>query len=226
MDKELCFIINGENLYLDISLIEFQDIPMFFICKSNSNYYVALCIDDENVEYILIEANANSLLKMLRSDIEMRDLYKVANKFWTIKPGNSPEDDEVTEHSIEHLDDSFLPIEGARYEVFDDSVLEYINLFEKNIYDDLNFNDVNIPKTLIPTSTYYDVSQLWIDSLVNGLKSYKNISSKESQLDISIIKDKDVLLSDFELKTELIKNELQIDKCNYNSKVNEFNPAA
>ncbi len=226
MDKELCFIINGENLYLDISLIEFQDIPMFFICKSDSNYYVALCIDDENVEYILIKSNPNSLLKMLRSDIEMRDLYKEVNKFWTIKPGNSPKDDEVIENSIEYLNASILPIEGAKYEVFDDSVLEYIDLFEKNIYDDLNFNDVNIKKTLIPTRTYYDISQLWIDSLVDCLKSYKNISSKESQLNIPKIKDNDILVSDFDVKTELIKNELKIDKCNYNSKVNKFNPAA
>lgn len=230
MDKELCFIINDEKLYLDITLIEFQDIPMFFICKSNSKYYVSLCIDDENIEYILIESNPNSLLMMLYSEIEMRDLYKKTDKFWTIKPGNSPEDDEVIESAIEYLDVSVLPIEGAKYEVFESSILEYRTILEKDIYNDLNFNDTNIKKALITAGNYYDISSLWFDSFGSCLKTYKNISSKESniavQLNIQKRIDKDIFISSFEDKTELIKNEIQIDKCSYNTKVNKTNSAA
>lgn len=229
MDKDLCFIINDEHLYLEISLIEFQDIPMFFICKSNNKYYVALCIDDENVEYILIEASPVSILMMLYSEIEMRDLYKKTDKFWTIKPGDSPEDDEVIESTIEHLDVSVLPIEGAKYEVFESSILEYRTTLERNIYNSLNFSNIDIKNILLNKENVYMTSQFWLDSFGQCFKTYKNISRElvsAIQLNVQKMTDKSIFTSSFEEKTKFIKNEIPIEKCSYNSTVNKFNTAA
>ena len=36
MGKELCFIIENENIYLEQVLVNYIDIPIFFLCRGKN----------------------------------------------------------------------------------------------------------------------------------------------------------------------------------------------
>ena len=41
MKKELCFIIDGQELYLEKVLVDYMEVPIFFLCKAGEKYYIA-----------------------------------------------------------------------------------------------------------------------------------------------------------------------------------------
>lgn len=125
MNKQLCFIINNEKIYLESKLIEFNEIPVFYICKSIYRYYIVLCLDIDQLEYILIESSIYDILDMLNEKITMRELYGKVSKFFDIKCGDTPSEDDVSEFNISQLDLSVLPLEGAKYHIYDEAVRQY-----------------------------------------------------------------------------------------------------
>lgn len=51
MNKELCFILDNKNIYLDHILVDYEYVPIFFLCKDDEcQYYLALCTDIENYQ--------------------------------------------------------------------------------------------------------------------------------------------------------------------------------
>ena len=49
MNKELCFILDNKNIYLDHILVDYEYVPIFFLCKDDEcQYYLALFTDIEN----------------------------------------------------------------------------------------------------------------------------------------------------------------------------------
>lgn len=134
MTNDLFFVINQEQVFIDLELINFNDIPVFFICKSSEKYYLALCYDLDEEKYIVIETKSTLLLDMLTQKITMRDMYKHVDSFWQIEYGDNPEQDVVYQKQIEELDNTLLPIEGEVYEVFDDDVKEYRDKLLTNIF--------------------------------------------------------------------------------------------
>ena len=49
MNKELCFILENKNVYLDHILVDYEYVPIFLLCKDDEcQYYLALCT---NVNY-------------------------------------------------------------------------------------------------------------------------------------------------------------------------------
>ena len=52
MNKELCFILENKNVYLDHILVDYEYVPIFLLCKDDEcQYYLALCTNIENGEY-------------------------------------------------------------------------------------------------------------------------------------------------------------------------------
>ena len=44
MNKELCFILENKNVYLDHILVDYEYVPIFLLCKDDEcQYYLALC---------------------------------------------------------------------------------------------------------------------------------------------------------------------------------------
>ena len=39
MKKELCFVIDSVKVYLEQVLVDYIDVPIFFLCKGNEQYY-------------------------------------------------------------------------------------------------------------------------------------------------------------------------------------------
>ena len=55
MNKELCFILENKNVYLDHILVDYEYVPIFLLCKDDEcQYYLALCTNIENGEYIVV----------------------------------------------------------------------------------------------------------------------------------------------------------------------------
>ena len=197
MTKDYFFKINDEYIYLDIELINFNDIPVFFICKSNKNYYLALCFDVFDEKYIVIQVKRSLLLKMLDQKITMREIFHTVDSFWEIVYGETPEQDLVKEKDINDIDESVLPIEGEVYEVFDDDVKEYqeqllTDSFVTSLYRSLNECSVTIGSELRTSKTDvddYDERFNGYSSIINGcdvpviVKPKKEIINKE--IDIS-----------------------------------------
>ena len=83
MEKTLCFVINNIELFLDINIVTF-DIPLLFICSDKDNQkYLVLCSDSQELRYLVARIDNSILIKMLKSEITMKDAFKHSNKiFW------------------------------------------------------------------------------------------------------------------------------------------------
>lgn len=202
MDKELCFVINEESLYLEVELINFNDVPIFFICKSCEEYYIALCTDINDAKYILIKTNTIDILDMLDRHITMRDLYSKVDVFWEIECGDCIEVDKATQKKIEEIDSSVLPIENEKYEIFDKTVKKY--------RDDLL-------STIINSSDYRLYIKNFVSNYITALeKSFKNyeqmIETSVSQLNSSTMTINSVC---FVKKNKIIKKDMGLYQYNY-----------
>ena len=65
MNKELCFILENKNVYLDHILVDYEYVPIFLLCKDDEcQYYLALCTNIENGEYIVVKISLLSVYNM------------------------------------------------------------------------------------------------------------------------------------------------------------------
>jgi len=73
MSKELCFNIENQDLYLEQVLVDYMDIPIFFLCKDNRQYYIALCTDIDDLGYIVAKLSLSEVYNLLHGKMPMRD---------------------------------------------------------------------------------------------------------------------------------------------------------
>ena len=74
MDKELCFNIENINLYLEQTLVDYLDIPIFFLCRGEKQYYAALCTNIDELSYIVVKLSLMDVYNLLHGSIPMRDV--------------------------------------------------------------------------------------------------------------------------------------------------------
>lgn len=134
MEKDLCFIIDKEKLYLDKVLVDYEGIPLFFICKSEKSYFVSLCIDIDNPVYIVSITSLVNIYKMLYGRIEMRNLLTETKCCWKVISGNEIEEDTVESINSCDLKDTDLPEKGAFYKAFNKDDNEYINKIDNLLF--------------------------------------------------------------------------------------------
>ena len=146
MNNEVFFIIDNDNLYFEKALVTL-DYPVLFICKSNFDRYLALCIDsDENLYLVAKERNV-VIKKMLEKAITMREAFLNALALYTIKTGDSIYNDIVKKVEYDSLSNDQLPLYGAFYETSDISITNYINELESiNIFQ---MNNIDISQLAV-----------------------------------------------------------------------------
>ncbi|MDE5757147.1 MAG: hypothetical protein K2H85_00905 [Allobaculum sp.] len=131
-EKELCFILDGEFIYLEQSLVDFNDVPIFFLCKDrNSHFYIALCTDFENFDYLGMKVSVAEVKDLLHQRITMREIITKQNSFWKIETGKEIELDKVERLPMERVDHSVLPKEGTFFKVLTDEMREFVKKFEE-----------------------------------------------------------------------------------------------
>lgn len=163
MNKIKCFKINDCVLYLEVVLLEFDRVPMLFICRGGNEYYLALCSDLDELEYIVIPAKSYYLVQMLRGKIAMRDMFEKQPNYYLIHSSNIIENDKVEYKKIEDIDKGVLPLSGAKYTIFSEDVegftknMEEALLYGKDSFVSLESKNFFIDSAM-PLSRHKDTS--------------------------------------------------------------------
>lgn len=130
MEKELCFYIEGNKLYLEQVLVDYNDVPIFFVCKDSVAYYIVLCSDIEELSYIVVSLSEVELYNLLHGKLSMREVFTRQQKYWEVMSGEEIETDTVICKPIEEMDCSVLPQEEAYFEILTDGVSSYVKEFD------------------------------------------------------------------------------------------------
>ncbi len=134
MMEQVFFIIDGKELILDKVLVEFDETPVFFVCKNEKDYFIGLNIDLDEERYILTRISLRGLSKMLHGKITMRELMLHSDKYWEIIAGEEPGEDIIYEKSIEEIPLKVLPYEGAYLKIATKDLEAYIEEIDANLY--------------------------------------------------------------------------------------------
>lgn len=109
MDKPLCFKLNNDELYLDQILVNYNGIPIFFICKGSKGHYLVLCTDCDNYNYIVVTITTTDIYNLLNQKITMQAVILKQPTYWEVISGDEIEDDTITPKSINKVNLNCLP---------------------------------------------------------------------------------------------------------------------
>lgn len=175
MNEQICFKINGMSLYVDEYLVDF-DIPIFYICKNDiGEKFSVVCVNSHSMEYLVSATTNDDILKMLKSEMLLRDFVLKAKKNWYIKSGDSIEEDQVEQ--ISTIPEEFLPKSGE----FLDLPNARIQAYQKKIEQEI----ASLPKFSELFDSYYtDISTQTFVSFIDYKQVLQNIviSFKRSSL--------------------------------------------
>lgn len=130
MEKELCFIINDKRLYLEKILVDYENIPLFFLVKSGKEYYIALCYDIEDYNYYVARVSLADVFRMLHQKKTMRDMFLSGDSIYEIISGDEIQEDVVKKLDEVHIDKSVLPKEGAMFDILTSDIKKYVDIFD------------------------------------------------------------------------------------------------
>ena len=130
MNSNLCFRIEGIELYLEQVLVDYMDIPMFFLCKGESNHYLVLCTDIDELNYIIVRLSMNDLYELLHGEGSIRDIVLKQNEYWNVISGEEIPLDKVEKLSISKLGSSLLPKENVYFEIVSTKLEDYVKKFD------------------------------------------------------------------------------------------------
>ena len=130
MNSTLCFRIEGIELYLEQVLVDYMDIPIFFLCKGESNHYLVLCTDIDELNYIIVRLSMNDLYELLHSEGSIRNTILKQNEYWNVISGREIPLDEVKRLSISELDVGLLPKEDVYFEIVSTKLENYVKKFD------------------------------------------------------------------------------------------------
>lgn len=133
MANELCFIINNIELRMEQILVEFDDAPIFYLCKGDGQLYLVLTKNMDVEEYLVVKISEHEVSDMLHGKVSMRQVIIEQKSYWDVKTGDEITDDEVTEHDIADIPQEVLPYEDACYEVVSDDVKSYLQILDTRL---------------------------------------------------------------------------------------------
>ena len=134
MDSELCFRIEGIELYLEQVLVDYMDIPIFFLCKGESNHYLVLCTNIDELNYIIVRLSMNDLYELLHGEGSIRNTILKQNEYWNVISGKEISLDKVEKLSITKLDVSLLPKENTYFEIVSTKLENYVKKFDTQYF--------------------------------------------------------------------------------------------
>lgn len=167
---EVFFVINGNTLVTEKVLVEYNEVPIFFVCKDNQDYFISSCIDIEEERYVVIEASLSHVSKMLHEKITMRELIIQADRFWDIKVGEDVAEDEIKEKNINEMPLELLPYEGAYLKIITKDLRNYVEEIDSFLYGKGSWeNDVKLNLLLIIT-VLFSIFQLTYRYIIKSVK--------------------------------------------------------
>lgn len=143
MNRELCFNIENQYLYLEQVLVDYMDIPIFFLCKDKKQYYIALCTDIDELSYIVTKLSLSEVYNLLHGKIPMRDVFLKQQEYWEIVSGNEVCMDMVTKKRIEALEQSLLPEADACFKILTKQIKLFVQEFDDEFFSAKYFSESN-----------------------------------------------------------------------------------
>ena len=134
MDSELCFRIEGIELYLEQVLVDYMDIPIFFLCKGESNRYLVLCTDIDELNYIIVKLSMNDVYELLHGGELIRNVILKQEEYWNVISGEEISLDKVGKLSISELDVSLLSKENTYFEIVSTKLENYVKKFDTEYF--------------------------------------------------------------------------------------------
>lgn len=134
MNSNLCFRIEGIELYLEQVLVDYMDIPIFFLCKGESNYYLVLCTDIDELNYIIVRLSMNGLYELLHGEEPIRNIILKQKEYWNVISGKEIPLDKVEKLSTSKLDSSLLPKEDVYFEIVSAKLENYVKKFDTQYF--------------------------------------------------------------------------------------------
>ena len=134
MNSNLCFRIESIELYLEQVLVDYMDIPIFFLCKGESNYYLVLCADVDELNYIIVRLSMNDLYELLHGEGSIRNTILKQNEYWNVISGQEISLDEIERLSISELDVGLLPKENVYFEIVSTKLENYVKKFDTEYF--------------------------------------------------------------------------------------------
>ena len=134
MNSNLCFRIEGIELYLEQVLVDYMDIPIFFLCKGESNYYLVLCTDIDELNYIIVRLFMNDLYELLHGEGSIRNTILKQNEYWNVISGKEIPLDKIEKLSTPKLDVSLLPKENTYFEIVSTKLENYVKKFDTQYF--------------------------------------------------------------------------------------------
>mgnify|MGYP003092129524 CR=1 FL=1 len=134
MNSKLCFRIESIELYLEQVLVDHTGIPIFFLCKGEDNYYLVLCTDIDELNYIIVKLSMNDLYELLHGEESIRNTILKQNEYWNVISGKEISLDKVEELSITKLDVSLLPKEDVYFEIVSMKLENYVKKFDTEYF--------------------------------------------------------------------------------------------
>lgn len=130
MNKELCFIIEVKELYLEKVLVSFQEVPIFFLCKNSKDYYIALCVDVDKLNYVVTRLSIKDVFDLLHGIIPMRNAITQQEAYWYIESQEDIKSDTVEKRQMYTLDITILPQVNAYFEILTPDMEKYVQQFD------------------------------------------------------------------------------------------------
>ena len=134
VDSELCFRIEGIELYLEQVLVDYMGIPIFFLCKGEGNHYLVLCTDIDELNYIIVRLSMNDVYDLLHGGESIRNAILKQNEYWNVISGKEIPLDKVEKLSISKLSSSLLPKEDVYFEIVSTKLENYVKKFDTQYF--------------------------------------------------------------------------------------------
>jgi hypothetical protein len=185
LGKELCFCINKKNLFLEHVLVDYIGVPIFFLCSDNNQYYLALCTNIDELNYVIVSLTRFDVYHLLHGKVSMCNVILNQKEYWEVISGDEIALDIVTKKTIDQLDVSQLPEADACYQILDEKTKIFVQNFDNNFFNSeyycnreqiLDFNEADI-------NDVTDFLSSHIDRFVNlGEYNFKSILQQPSPL--------------------------------------------
>ena len=134
MNNKLCFRIENIELNLEQVLVDYAEIPIFFLCKGRSEYYLTLCTDIDELNYIIVKLSMNDVYELLHGEELMRNTILKQKEYWNVISGEEISLDKVEKLSTLKLDVSLLPKEDVYFEIVSTKLENYVKKFDTEYF--------------------------------------------------------------------------------------------
>lgn len=146
MEKIVCFCISGVDLFLEQTLVEYNNVPIFFVCSDNRQRYLVLCTDISEYNYVITKITIDKLYAMLSGKCPMRDVFFEQKYFWEIISGEDIESDSVIKKNIDQIKEEWLPEDNSFFSILDSNTAVYLERIRRELFNADVFSKVIQPK--------------------------------------------------------------------------------